>query len=141
MKMYFAYGSNLWRDQMQARCPEHRFLGAGILSGYRIIITARGYASVIQSPTDIVCGSVYIITESDEERLDLCEGVRDGIYLKETIDIETERGAIRCLVYVDPVSEEGMPEREYVEWMKHGIHDAKLPSFYVDTYLWQMAVN
>jgi gamma-glutamylcyclotransferase len=141
MRLYFAYGSNLWRQQMQARCPEHRFLGAGILPGYRIIITTNGYANVVKSPSDLVFGSVYAISGTDEDRLDLCEGVRDGLYRKETIEVHTERGLVSCLVYVDPVEEEGAPRDEYVERIKRGIADAKLPPLYVDTYLWQMAAN
>lgn len=27
MKLYFAYGSNLWREQMRARCPEQKEIG------------------------------------------------------------------------------------------------------------------
>lgn len=141
MKTYFAYGSNLWREQMQARCPGHRFLGSGILMGYRVIITTRGYASVVRSQSDLVFGSVYAISESDEESLDLCEGVRDGLYRKEMIEVETERGPMRCLVYVDPVEEEGAPRQEYIERIRRGIADARLPSFYVDRYLWQLAAG
>ena len=29
--IYFAYGSNLWIDQMNRRCPEHKYIGIGIL--------------------------------------------------------------------------------------------------------------
>jgi hypothetical protein len=29
--VYFAYGSNLWIDQMNRRCPEHKFFGTGVL--------------------------------------------------------------------------------------------------------------
>jgi gamma-glutamylcyclotransferase len=141
MKNYFAYGSNLWRQQMKARCPEHQLLGSGILMGYRVIITARGYASVIRSASDLVFGSVYSISDRDEERLDSYEGVADGVYRKETIEVETERGAVTCLVYVDPRQEEGQPREEYVERVRRGIADARLPSFYVDRYLWQLAAN
>jgi hypothetical protein len=34
-KLYFAYGSNLWLEQMQIRCPYHRIIGMGSLGGYR----------------------------------------------------------------------------------------------------------
>jgi hypothetical protein len=35
--LYFAYGSNLWREQMTSRCPEHREVGTGCLKGWRWI--------------------------------------------------------------------------------------------------------
>lgn len=135
MKPYFAYGSNLWLEQMRARCPEHRVVGAGMLIGYRWIITARGYASVVRSVSDLVFGMVYALSESDEERLDGCEGVEDGCYRKELLVVETERGKLRCLVYVDPVQQEGTAEQEYIERIRNGLRDARLPSSYVERYL------
>jgi hypothetical protein len=32
--LYFGYGSNLWRDQMNRRCPENRLIGVGELKGW-----------------------------------------------------------------------------------------------------------
>ena len=29
--VYFAYGSNLWIDQMNRRCPENKYVGVGVL--------------------------------------------------------------------------------------------------------------
>lgn len=29
--LYFGYGSNLWIDQMNRRCPESRYVGIGLL--------------------------------------------------------------------------------------------------------------
>jgi gamma-glutamylcyclotransferase len=135
MKYYFAYGSNLWLKQMEARCPDHRVIGSGILIGYRWIITARGYASVVRSVADLVFGTVYEISDADEERLDLYEEVGDGSYRKALLPVETETGAMGCLVYIDPLQQEGQPREEYVERIKHGIRDARLPSLYVERYL------
>jgi gamma-glutamylcyclotransferase len=57
-KLYFAYGSNLWLEQMQNRCPSHRVIGAGILENYRWIISKRGYANIVKSADDEVQGVV-----------------------------------------------------------------------------------
>jgi len=32
--IYFAYGSNLWLDQMERRCPESKFIGIGLLDDW-----------------------------------------------------------------------------------------------------------
>jgi len=135
MKPYFAYGSDLWLQQMKARCPDHRIMGSGILTGYRWIITSRGYASVVRSVSDLVFGVVYALSEADQERLDVCEEIWEGSYRKELLPVETERGKLSCLVYVDPLQEEGTPKKEYVERIKNGIRDARLPSLYVERYL------
>ncbi len=135
MKLYFAYGSNLWRKQMEDRCPEHRLISNGILKGYRWIITTRGYANVVRSTSDEVHGMVYEITESDERSLDRFEGVQGGDYRKEMLKIAIGGESKECLVYVDPVEEEGKPKREYVDRINKGISDSKIPAEYVDRYI------
>lgn len=29
--LYFGYGSNLWIDQMNRRCPDNKYIGVGVL--------------------------------------------------------------------------------------------------------------
>jgi gamma-glutamylcyclotransferase (GGCT)/AIG2-like uncharacterized protein YtfP len=135
MKLYFAYGSNLWRDQMQRRCPDHRIIGHGSVRGYRWIISTRGYANIVKSNGDEVHGVIYEISESDERSLDRCEGVDCGAYRKEMIRVESEGQCRECIVYVDPVEQEGRPNREYVERVEKGISDSNLPPQYVDGYV------
>ncbi len=132
MKLYFAYGSNLCREQMQCRCPDHRIVGRSSLKGYRWIISTRGYANVVKSDEDEVQGVVYEISESDECNLDRCEGVDCGAYRKEMITVECGGQCRECLVYVDPVEQEGKPRQEYIERVNKGISDSNLPSRYVD---------
>ncbi len=131
MKLYFAYGSNLWREQMRERCPDYREVGHGLLKGYRWIITTRGYANVVTSPDDVVHGTVYWISAADEERLDLYEGVQNGAYRKEMLEVEVGGRSCSCLVYVDPVEEEGEPREEYVERLRRGFVDTRLPAPYL----------
>ena len=50
--IYFAYGSNLSTTQMSARCPSSTCLGIGLLRGWKWIITARGYANVVELPKE-----------------------------------------------------------------------------------------
>jgi gamma-glutamylcyclotransferase (GGCT)/AIG2-like uncharacterized protein YtfP len=132
---YFAYGSNLWLKQMEERCPGHRDRGHGVLKGYRWIITARGYANVVSSGPDEVHGRVYELTESDVRSLDRHEGVDSGCYRKELLTVEVADSKLPCLVYVDPVEEEGVPREEYVERINRGISDSALPPEYVARYV------
>ncbi len=132
MTLYFAYGSNMCRRQMDRRCPDHRVIGKGTLSGYRWIISARGYANIIKSPLDAVYGLVYEISDSDERFLDRYEGVKGGAYVKEYPDVEIHGSPVRCLVYVDPVEGEGVPRKGYAEEINRGIEDAQLPTEYIE---------
>jgi gamma-glutamylcyclotransferase len=135
MRYYFAYGSNMGLDQMKSRCPNHRVFGRGLLRGYRWIISSRGYANIVGSPTDEVYGLVYEISGEDERRLDGYEGVAGGSYRKDHLPVATDRGTIDCLVYVDPVVTEGTPTPEYAGRINDGIRDAGLPRGYVTTYI------
>jgi gamma-glutamylcyclotransferase (GGCT)/AIG2-like uncharacterized protein YtfP len=120
---------------MKDRCPEHRLVGNGILKGYRWIITTRGYANIVKSVSDEVHGVVYEISESDEKSLDRYEGVQSGSYRKEMLKIEMGNESKECLVYVDPVEEEGKPKEEYIGRTNKGISDSRLPPEYIDRYI------
>lgn len=131
--LYFAYGSNLWRQQMLSRCPEMRTIGAGRLAGWRWIITTRGYASIVSSEDTYVLGTVYDLSETDVQNLDRFEGVAQGNYRKEMIPVEATGVEVNCLVYIDRVTEEGKPKVEYITRINNGIRDAGLPEEYVTT--------
>jgi gamma-glutamylcyclotransferase len=134
-KLYFAYGSNLWPEQMQNRCPGLRIIGAGRLPGYRWIISKRGYANIVKSVLDEVQGLVYEITESDERSLDHYEGVDIGSYRKEMTLVKISGQTYGCLVYVDPIEEEGKPRQEYIERINKGIAASQMPAAYLDRYV------
>jgi hypothetical protein len=39
---------------------------------------------------------------------------------------------LSCLVYIDPVSDEGTPDAAYIARINFGLRDAGLPQSYVD---------
>jgi gamma-glutamylcyclotransferase len=129
---------------MARRCPESKFVGLGILRGWKWFINNRRYANVVRSSDDIVYGLVYEISLSDEASLDRSEGV-PWAYIKQTMEIELqlvdngEDRVVQGLVYVDEKRvEEGEPWEEYVYRMNMGINDAAargLPKWYIDKYM------
>ena len=133
--MYFAYGSNMCIRQMNERCPNNSKIGIGQLSGYRWIISTRGYANVVKSSNDDVWGVIYKISIQDEAKLDGYEGVSTKCYLKENLDILIDRRIKNCLTYVDPITEIGIPSYTYSNTINEGILDSKLPEEYVEKYL------
>jgi gamma-glutamylcyclotransferase (GGCT)/AIG2-like uncharacterized protein YtfP len=120
---------------MNDRCPGHRSLGNGVLRGYRWIISRSGYASVVVSPADEVHGVVYELSPADEAGLDRHEGVDRGCYRKDYLPVELGGMTMECLVYVDPVQEEGLPSEEYILRINQGIRDSGIPESYVDRYI------
>ena len=133
--MYFAYGSNMCIRQMNERCPNNSKIGIAQLSGYRWIISTRGYANVVKSSNDDVWGVIYEISIQDEAKLDGYEGVSTKCYLKENLDILIDSGIKNCLTYVDPITEIGIPSYTYSNTINEGILDSKLPEEYVEKYL------
>ena len=129
---------------MARRCPESKFLGLGILRGWKWFINNRRYANVVRSPDDLVYGLVYEISPSDEASLDRSEGVPEA-YTKESMGIELQSAdngrkvVAQCLVYIDERRvKQGEPWEEYVHRMNMGINDAVakgLPEWYVEKYM------
>ena len=107
----------------------------GKLKGHRWIITERGYANVVKSSDEDVWGIIYEISISDEEKLDVYEGVSTKCYVKENLDIVMDGKIQNCLTYVDPITEEGVPTSTYANTIDEGIRDSKLPEEYVENHL------
>ena len=134
-RLYFAYGSNLCIRQMNDRCPNNSKIGMGKLKGHRWIITKRGYANVVKSSDEDVWGIIYEISMSDEDKLDVYEGVSRKCYVKENLDILIDGKIQNCLTYVDPITEEGVPTSTYANTIDEGLCDSKLPEEYVEKHL------
>ncbi|TVY85467.1 Gamma-glutamylcyclotransferase [Lachnellula suecica] len=86
--VYFAYGSNLHLTQMAQRCPESRYLGRGRLLDFKWQINNRGYANIYHSPGDQVEGLCFLLSQNDERRLDVNEGVASGAYAKHYVPVQ-----------------------------------------------------
>ncbi|KAI5200775.1 hypothetical protein E4T39_05524 [Aureobasidium subglaciale] len=145
--IYFGYGSNLWQHQMHMRCPTSEYLGIARLDNYRWMINDRGYANVVQvevnssaepSYSNVVYGLVYSLQPSDEQDLDMNEGVPFA-YTKENLQvsfwpkekegepIDPDKHAKKqdVLVYIDRERlVDDKPKHEYIYRMNMGIHDA-----------------
>ena len=132
MRFYFAYGSNLWVDQMQSRCPGHIKIGRGTVCGYRWIINIHGYATIVAAANEAVQGIVYTLTSTDEQGLDDFEEVEAGLYEKRECQVLLADREVSCLVYIDPVTTEGWPDLEYSAQINYGLRDANLPEDYVE---------
>jgi gamma-glutamylcyclotransferase (GGCT)/AIG2-like uncharacterized protein YtfP len=135
--LYFAYGSNLSFSQMDDRCSDNIRMGIGILHGYRWFISSRGYANVIKSEPDHVMGRIYKISKRDEVSLDKSEGVKliNSGYDQKTLPIIVNGVSCKCLVYVDPITQEGPPKNEYIDRINLGLVDSKFPTEYVEKYI------
>ncbi|KAL0633253.1 hypothetical protein Q9L58_007864 [Maublancomyces gigas] len=134
---YFAYGSNLWVHQMITRCPSTILIGTAILPFYRWVISHRGYANVVPSVPDECYGFIYTITEEDEAKLDVYEGVPRS-YQKKILKVKVldDGRLLETLVYIDSKTAEGVTHTEYVVRINNGLNDAKeIPEEWVKKYI------
>ena len=95
--LYFAYGSNLHKNQMKSRCPDSIPLCSAILSGWKLV--ERFYADIERSEQDSVNGALYLISEKDLEPLDHYEGYPES-YLRESVQVKSSDGTVyQAMVY------------------------------------------
>lgn len=94
---YFAYGSNLNKEQMIRRCPKAKPIGALVLPKARLVF--RGYADVEYDESSEVHGGLWEITKDCEKALDRYEGVHRDLYRKTYIRVKVGKKVANALVY------------------------------------------
>ena len=118
--------------QMHRRCPNSRPVAQAKIRNYKVAINSRGVATIVPSKGDAVSGVVWKISPSDEFRLDCFEGVKCGIYLKKEISASFGNNTkTKVLVYIDRVSDMGMPREGYLEKVIRGVRHFKLGEDYI----------
>ena len=83
--LYFAYGSNMFPDRINQRCPGAIDLGKATLRDYRI--AERLYADIDFEEGAEVEGVLYAITAAHLKRLDSFEGY-PKVYRRMWLDVE-----------------------------------------------------
>lgn len=130
--IYFAYGSNMYRPQMEERCPGASAAGVGRAPGFRFRINSRGVATIVPEEGSLIFGVLWDLNEDDEKRLDGFEGVGKGNYRKEILTVDLlEGGAVRAMAYIDEIIEPGPPRADYLEKILMGAKDFGLPEEYL----------
>lgn len=117
-RIYFAYGSNLHRGQMQERCPGSVALRPFVLEGWRLVF--RVWADVVPSPGDHVVGALYLVTEADVQALDRYEVVPDEYFQHVERDAEGREAFFFYRMQQAPFHP---PEDWYLEVIRQGLRD------------------
>ena len=132
---YFAYASNLSREQMTKRCPDAKPKFSAVLPNYKLDfsgwsrITHGGTATIQPFKGAKVAGAVYEISEADLRILDRFEDY-PGTYTHLNVMVFNEDDvAVKALTYVKTRQEpETKPAPEYVAVIKQGYRDWELES-------------
>lgn len=132
MPLYFAYGSNMDRAAMAARCPGARMVGLARLARHRLAVMREGYATVVRDPRRAVHGVLWDLPLSDIPALDRYEEVASGLYAKRRQPVATAAGARMALVYLGANAGPGVPRPGYLESVLAAAREIGLPETAVE---------
>lgn len=125
MKYYFAYGSNLNKEQMKMRCPSATVRGSSVIEDYMLVFR-RGVLTIEPSKGDCVPVGIWKITDDDERRLDVYEGYPKWYHKEEfkILIIGQPHELVSGMAYV---MNEGHPirmaSRAYLRTVRDGYRD------------------
>lgn len=126
-KLYAAYGSNLNKYQMQARCPGAKVVAKSWLHDHALVfqgpMPGNAHANVIPAKGEAVPVAIWEITASDEANLDRYEGVAGGYYTKEYMTVEVAGAMREVLIYIMTPQPYGFPSGGYIRTIRKGYND------------------
>lgn len=133
IRKYFAYGSNMDSSQMAKRCKGAIFVCNAVLKNQKFVLDSAGKASVIPDNNSYVEGTVWILNEDDEKRLDSYEGV-PLYYSKKEMIVNCDDISKHMLVYTSnrDITNEAI-DYEYIHKIFDAAIDKKLSDDYIET--------
>ena len=133
MTLHFAYGSNMSRAQMGARCPTAQPVGTATLAHWRFVIGVEGHGSIEPHPGTIVHGVLWRVGLRDLAAINAYENVDCGLYLRRVLPVRYRGDLLQALVYVLRRRGRGSPRPAYVHLVVDAARAWGLPQAYVET--------
>ena len=132
MTLYFAYGSNMSRAAMKARCPGARAVGPARLDKYRFFVGVEGWGSVKPSSGDAVHGVLWRLTPRDVATMHAYELLHTGLYDVRHLPVRVGARLKPAMVYLLRRRITGRPKPGYVELIAAAARDWRLPERYIE---------
>jgi hypothetical protein len=129
--LHFAYGSNMSRTLMRARCPDAEALGVATLAGWRFVVSPDGFGSIAPQPGAIVHGVLWRLSARDVAAVNAYESVDSGLYLRRHLAVRCGAQPATALVYIARRQGEGQPRPGYIDVVVEAARDWDLPDDYV----------
>jgi hypothetical protein len=129
--LHFAYGSNMSTALMRLHCPDAATAGTAQLTGWRLIITRDGYASILPEAGATVHGVLWRLTARDWSALNAYESLDSGLYKRRVLKVTARRRVLPVLVYVGRSRAEGRPRPGYQELVVAAARDWQFPPAYL----------
>src|ERR1700681_449657 len=131
MTPHFAYGSNMSRPLMRARCPDAQALGIATLAGWRFVINREGYGSIAPRPGGLAYGVLWRVSVRDLAAINAYESVSTGFYLRRRLAVRLAARQVAALVYITRLGGEGRTRPGYIDLVVQAARDWELPESYV----------
>jgi len=138
--LYFAYGSNMAPQRLQARTPSASPVGTGTLAGRQLLFhklsredgSGKCDVPLTCNADDLVHGVLYTLDEEELPTLDSYEGVGFG-YERETLEVTRGNGdMVLAETYVATLTRPGLrPWCWYREHVLRGARHHKLPADHI----------
>ena len=130
--LYFAYGSNLNHFQMKKRCKDSLFLQKINLKDFKLTFRSKYRAADIEyKKGSLVPGGLFVISKSDEKKLDLYEDF-PILYKKFYFNYCGEQVMTYTMVIKSPFM---YPSEKYLNIIKTGYNDCKIDHKYLQKFL------
>lgn len=102
--IYFAYGSNLLKERLQARCPRANWIGRGTIEHYRLTFDKistdeSGKCAFESSPGSDLPGVLWEIDDAERAALDRLEGAGRGYEADTVAVVDATGAAIQAMTY------------------------------------------
>ena len=131
--LYFAYGSNMSRAAMAARCPGARALGPARLDGYRFFVGVDGWASLRPSAGGRVHGVLWRLTPRDLAAMHAYELLHAGLYNIRRLPVRAGTQLKTATIYLLRRRVPGRPNPGYIRPITVAARDWKMPERYIET--------
>jgi gamma-glutamylcyclotransferase (GGCT)/AIG2-like uncharacterized protein YtfP len=129
--LHFAYGSNMSRRLMNARCAGAPALGTATLAGWRFVINPEGFGSIAPRQGGRVHGVLWRLSARDLAAINAYESVGSGLYLRRRLTIRHRGRHVTALVYIARQHGEGTPRPGYIHLVVEAAREWGLPERYI----------
>jgi len=131
MTLHFAYGSNMSRALMNARCRSAEPIGTATLSGWRFVINPEGFGSIAPQPGGRVHGVLWRLSARDFAAVNAYESVNAGLYVRRRLAVRSGEAQATALVYIARRQGEGVPRPGYIPLVVEAAREWQLPEPYI----------
>lgn len=135
---YLAFGANMDTEIMTQRCKDAKFIGTGILEGFRLMFKGEepfAYATIEQWDGFSVPYVLWEITLDDEKNLDRFEGYPNSYHKGTLVISHGGENFLAMYYYKDEEQPVGQPMTHYVEVLAAAYEKFKFDKTILDAAL------